>query len=104
MEEDVKRGYEGLKLLVIIYRETLKASLGNLGTQDEQTAEIFASLINRCARAIEVIEKRMKEEGDIMDVREEIFSLVEDTDRLLGMFEEEEGETGIERNMDRAEN
>ena len=102
VEEDVKRGYEGLKLLVMMYRETLKASLGSLGAQDEQMAEMFASLINRCARAIEVIEKRMKEEGDIVDVKEEIFNLVEDTDRLLGLFEEED--EGIERNMERAEN
>ena len=101
VDEDVKRGYEGLKLLVMMYRETLKASLGSLGAQDERTAEMFASLINRCTKAIETIEKRMKEERGIVDVKEEIFSLVEDTDRLLGLFEEEEG---IERSVERAEN
>ncbi len=102
MEEDVKKGYEGLKLLVMMYKETLKASLGALGTQDQQTAEMFAALINRCAKAIEAIEKRVKEEGDMVEVREEIFSIVEDTDRLLGMFEDEDE---VERrNMERAEN
>lgn len=104
MEEELEKGYRGLKFLVTTYRETLKASLSSLVAQDEQRAEMLASLINRCSRAIEVIEKRLKNEGNMTDVREEIFDLVEGTNRLLEMFEDEEDEIEAERNLERIEN
>lgn len=89
MEEDIKIGYEGLRLLILMYRETLRATLSS-SINDQETVEIIASLINRCAKALSAIDKRMKDEADAIDVQKEVFDIVSKTDQLLSKFEEVE--------------
>ena len=97
MEEDVKIGYEGLRLLILMYRETLRATLSS-SINDQETVEIIASLINRCAKALSAIDKRMKDEADAIDVQKEVFDIVSKTDQLLSRFEEIEDYDDIEIN------
>jgi len=89
LEEDIKIGYEGLRLLILMYRETLRATLSS-SINDQETVEIIASLINRCAKALSAIDKRMKDEADAIDVQKEVFDIVSKTDQLLSKFEEVE--------------
>ncbi len=97
MEEDIKIGYEGLRLLILMYRETLRATLSS-SINDQETVEIIASLINRCAKALSAIDKRMRDEADAIDVQKEVFDIVSKTDQLLSKFEEVEDYDNIEIN------
>jgi len=97
LEEDIKIGYEGLRLLILMYRETLRATLSS-SINDQETVEIIASLINRCAKALSAIDKRMRDEADAIDVQKEVFDIVSKTDQLLSKFEEVEDYDNIEIN------
>ena len=104
MEEEIRLGYEGLKFLILIYRETLRVSLPY--AQDSEASELIATLINRCARALDAIDRRMAAEGDVIDVKQEVVDIVSQTNRLLSRFEEfkEDLEYPERNNMEGNEN
>jgi hypothetical protein len=104
MEEEIRLGYEGLKFLILMYRETLRVSLPY--AQDYEASELIGTLINRCARALNAIDRRMAAEGDVMDVKQEVIDIVSQTNQLLSRFEEfKEDLESLERNnMERDEN
>ncbi len=78
---------DGLKFMLQEYREALRLALNNT---DSDLVEEVGLIINQCTETMNIIDKRVNEEGDLKRIRSFIESIVEKFNKISEILSEDQ--------------